>query len=302
MAGTLVTIVGPTAIGKTHLAIVLAKHFNTEILSADSRQFYKEMTIGTAVPPEDMLADVPHHFIQHKSILDDYNVGDFERDALKTLENLFKAQDVVVMAGGSGLYVDAVTRGLDYFPEVDEDIREHLNQSYAKGGIKILQKKLGQLDPDYYEKVDLANPRRIIRALGVCLASGKPYSSFLNKRQVKRPFNSITLGLTADRTVLYDRINKRVDLMMEQGLLAEVRALVQHQDRNALQTVGYKELFKYLSGNWELEFAVREIKKNTRRYAKRQITWLKKNTDMHWIPYNTAKEGVIQHVKRQLKP
>lgn len=301
MAGTLVTIVGPTAIGKTRLAIDLAKYFNTEILSADSRQFYKEMTIGTAVPTKDQLAEVPHHFIQHKSIQDDYNVGDFEREALKTLEELFKVQDVVVLAGGSGLYVDAVTRGLDYFPEVDEDIREQLNQSYVEGGILILQKKLRQLDPDYYEKVDLANPHRLIRALGVSLASGKPYSSFLNKRQVKRPFRMITVGLTADRTVLYDRINKRVDLMMEQGLLDEVKTLEQYQDRNALQTVGYKELFKYISGSWELEIAVREIKKNTRRYAKRQITWLKKHTDVHWIPYNTGREEVIQYVNRQLK-
>ncbi|MEX0291371.1 MAG: tRNA (adenosine(37)-N6)-dimethylallyltransferase MiaA [Flavobacteriaceae bacterium] len=297
----LVSVVGPTAIGKTKLAIALAKHFRTEIISADSRQFYKEMNIGTAVPSKEELSAVPHHFIQHISIKDNYSVGAFERDAIKTLEQLFKKHKVVIMVGGSGLYVNAVTEGLDHFPAVDPQIREQLNSTLKEKGLSALQSRLKQLDPDYYKQIDLDNPHRLIRALEVSISSGLPYSSFLNKRKVRRPFKVITIGLTAEREIIYSRINKRVDLMMQQGLLEEVKALRAYQELNALITVGYKELFKYLKGDWELNFAISEIKKNTRRFAKRQLTWFKKNKDISWIDYKESHSAVIKKVEQLIE-
>ncbi len=297
----LVCILGPTAIGKTALSIAIAKHFATEIISADSRQFYKEMAIGTAVPSKEEFAQVPHHFIQHRSIHDHYTVGNFERAVLNTLKQLFKDNNIVVMVGGSGLYIDAVTKGLDPFPQVDPKIRTQLNQTRAKEGMKVLQEELKQVDPDYFEKVDLANPHRVIRALGVCRASGKPYSSFLGQKKDQRPFKILTIGLIAERPEIYKRINSRVDHMMEQGLLEEARSLVPFKELNALQTVGYKELFNHLEGKWDLEFAVAEIKKNTRRFAKRQLTWFKKDPAVIWMDFEAGEEKVIETIKKQLK-
>lgn len=293
----LISIIGPTAIGKTKLAILLANHFKTEIISADSRQFFKEMAIGTAVPSTWELSRAMHHFIQHKSIHEPYSVGDFEKDALSTLEALFQNHDTVVMVGGSGLYVDAVTKGLDSFPKVDSGIRETLNKELVDNGIEILQSKLKELDPDYYEKVDLQNPHRLIRALEICIGTGKSYSSFLNKPKGQRNFKVLSIGLKADRKVIYDRINERVDIMMKDGLLSEVRSLLDHRDLNALQTVGYKELFEYCDGNWTLDFAVSEIKKNTRRFAKRQTTWFKKNPNTLWIAYNYHEKDMIAQIE-----
>jgi tRNA dimethylallyltransferase len=297
----LLAVVGPTAIGKTALGIQLAKYFDTEILSADSRQFFKEMEIGTAVPSQEELAQVPHHFIQHKSIFDPYSVGDFEKEAIDFLNELFQQKDTVVMVGGSGLYVDAVVNGLDEFPEVDPSIRAELNQELDKNGLSSLQEELKRKDPSYYKIVDLENPHRLIRALEVCRASGQPFSSFLNRPRPKRPFKTLYIGLEAPREVIYERINQRVDLMMEKGLLDEAQQLYPNQKLNALQTVGYKELFEYLDGHCTLESAVSEIKKNTRRFAKRQLTWLRKNNDILWVPYDGKPEKVLQMIKDRLK-
>jgi len=294
---TLISVVGPTAIGKTRLAIALAQHFKTEIVSADSRQFFKEMNIGTAVPSPEELASAKHHFIQHRSILEPYSVGDFERDAIQLLDSLFQKLDIIILVGGSGLYVDAVTKGLDNFPKIDASIRTELNTEFEANGIAALLEKLKSLDPVYYNKVDIDNPHRLIRALEICIGTGKPYSTFLNQEKPKRPFNVITVGITADREKIYERINQRVDLMMKVGLLKEANALLIHKNLNALQTVGYKELFKYFDGVWELDFAISEIKKNTRRFAKRQLTWFKKNTETIWVNYEESLANVLKQIK-----
>ncbi|WP_297793603.1 tRNA (adenosine(37)-N6)-dimethylallyltransferase MiaA [uncultured Eudoraea sp.] len=294
----LVTVVGPTAIGKTKLAVKLANYFKTEIISADSRQFYKEMSIGTAVPSSRDLESVPHHFIQHKSIHEDYNVGDFEKDALRVLNQLFAKKDYVIMVGGSGLYVDAVIYGLDTFPEIDKEIRFKLNMRHKDEGLEVLQNQLKTLDPEYYAKADIQNPRRVLRALEICLSTGKTYSSFLNKTKPKRSFNSIIVGITADREILYDRINQRVDRMMKNGLLEEARALYKFKDLNALQTVGYKELFDYFEGIQDLDFAISEIKKNTRRYAKRQLTWYRKSASILWVNYSDPHDSILNKITK----
>ncbi|MCW5516548.1 tRNA (adenosine(37)-N6)-dimethylallyltransferase MiaA [Muriicola sp. Z0-33] len=297
----LISVVGPTAIGKTKLAIALAQHFEAQILSADSRQFYMEMQIGTAVPSKEELITVPHHFIQHKSIHDTYSVGDFERDALKVLEQLFQVGDTAIMVGGSGFYSDAVVYGLDHFPETAAGVRDNLNERYRADGIEVLQNQLKELDPEYYESVDLNNPHRLVRALEVCISSGRPYSSFLNLPKIPRPFKCVTVGITAEREIIYDRINLRVDKMMKEGLLNEVKALVAYKDKNALQTVGYRELFRYLDGSIDLDFAVEEIKKNSRRFAKRQLTWLKKNNEILWVDYQDDLETIVVQIEARLK-
>ena len=294
----MISVIGPTAIGKTSLGIKLAQHFNTEIISADSRQFYKEMCIGTAVPNESELSQAAHHFIQHRCIEEDYNVGMFERDAIEKLESLFNIHDVVIMVGGSGLYNDAVIKGLDDFPEVDPSIRENLNTKLALEGLKSLQEQLEYLDPKASSTISIDNPHRVIRALEVCLGSGLPYSSFLNKKEAERSFKAITIGLNADREVIYDRINHRVDMMMEEGLLEEVKSLLPYKHLNALNTVGYKELFKYLEGEWALDFAVSEIKKNTRRFAKRQVTWYRKQEKIIWFDYLIDPKEIIKAVTK----
>ncbi|MDO1511242.1 tRNA (adenosine(37)-N6)-dimethylallyltransferase MiaA [Maribacter confluentis] len=296
----LISVTGPTAIGKTKLAIALANHFNTEIVSADSRQFFKEMSIGTAVPTASELAQAKHHFIQHKSIVEPYTVGDFEREALNKIAALFKKHEVVVMVGGSGLYVNAVTEGLNNFPYVSPEIRSNLNQTLENKGLPYLQETLRELDPEYFGKVDIHNPQRVIRALEVCIGSGRPYSTFINKPKEKRDFSVITVGLKADRPVIYDRINKRVDLMMEEGLLAEAKSLHFYKSYNALRTVGYKELFRYFEGEWTLDFAIAEIKKNTRRFAKRQLTWFLKNIDTLWFNYDDDLSTILLKIDEEL--
>jgi len=297
MSKYLISIIGPTAIGKTSLSIKLAKYFNTEIISADSRQFFKEMSIGTASPTLEELIKAKHHFIHHKSIKDDYNVGSFEKEAINTLNKLFKGHNVVIMVGGSGLYVNAVTKGLDYFPEVDSSIREELNLKLKKYGLQSLRDQLKELDPDAYKTIDTENPHRVIRALEISIGTGKPYSSFLNKGKLPREFKTISIGLNADRNVIYDRINKRVDFMIAIGLLKEVKKLQAYKHLNALNTVGYKELFKHLNGEWDLEFAISEIKKNTRRFAKRQLTWFKKNKETLWFDYQTDIDYIIATIE-----
>ena len=294
----LISIVGPTAIGKTALSIAIARHFKTEIISADSRQFYKEMCIGTAAPTKTELNAAKHHFIHHKSVFEDYNVGDFEKDALETLTNLFKHHDVIVMVGGSGLYIDAITKGLDKFPKVDPSIRETLNEELVSKGLEYLQIKLKTLDPNSYNTIAIDNPHRLIRALEICIGSGEPYSSFLNKDKPKRQFKTITIGLTAERAAIYERINRRVDDMISEGLLEEAKTLQHLEHLNALHTVGYSELFKYLNDEWTLEFAISEIKKNSRRYAKRQLTWFRKNEDILWFDYETPLEKITNLITK----
>lgn len=301
MARLLVAIVGPTAIGKTSLAIKLAQHYGTEILSADSRQFFKEMQIGTAVPSVNEQDQAKHHFIRHISITEKYSVGHFEKDALNGLKNVFKDNKITIMVGGSGLYVDAVLNGLDNVPNVDPAIRQELKIQLAENGIQELQKILKIRDPEHYNTVDLNNPQRILRALAVCFSTGKPYSSFLGKIKVKRPFNSLKIGIFAEREIIYDRINRRVDLMMEQGLEEEARSLYDQKELNALNTVGYKELFAFFEGKMTKNEAISEIKKNTRRFAKRQLTWYRKDPDIKWFDYHYDFEKITEIVDKHLK-
>lgn len=298
----LLTIIGATAIGKTALSIQLAQYFNTEIISCDSRQFFKEMNIGTAVPSAEELTVVPHHFIQNKSIFDHYSVGQFEKDALIKLDDLFSKNNIVVMVGGSGLYTNAVIEGFDDFPQIDSEIRINLNKQIENGELKILQNQLKDLDPESYKSIEIENPHRLIRALEICIGTGKPYSSFKNKNKTKRNFIPIKIGLTADREVMYDRINKRVDIMLKEGLLEEAKKLYQHKELNALQTVGYRELFDYFDGKCSLEFAVEEIKKNTRRFAKRQVTWNKKDETIHWFDFETDHNEIIKKIETLVRP
>ena len=296
----LITIVGPTAIGKTALSIQLANHFKSDIISCDSRQFFKEMSIGTAVPNTDELAAATHHFIQDRSILEDYNVGAFERDALGKLDELFSENPIQIMVGGSGLYVDAVLKGLDYFPKVAPEIRQKLTQQLKKDGIEFLQNKLKELDSETYDIIELKNPKRVIRALEICIGTGTPYSTFKNKPKMPRNFHSIKIGINADREVIYNRINMRVDIMIENGLLEEVKKLQQHKNLNALQTVGYRELFSYFEGEYTKEFAISEIKKNTRRFAKRQGTWFKRDENTLWFDHLTESNVIIAEISDKI--
>ena len=282
-----ISVVGPTAIGKTALSIKLAQAFNTEIISADSRQFYKEIPIGTAAPSKKELCLAPHHFIHNRSIEDDYSVGDFEREAELQLNNIFQKNQVAVLVGGSGLYIKALLEGLDNFPEIDPLIREKLNDTFSTEGIEPLQQQLKELDPSYYSQIDIQNPHRVIRALEICIGTGKSFSSFLAQPKPKRSFNIISIGLDAPREEIYDRINLRVDTMMDEGLLEEAQALYPKRRLNALNTVGYKELFSFFEGRIDLETAVEEIKMNSRRYAKRQLTWFRKNKETTWFNYKT---------------
>ncbi|WP_296384001.1 tRNA (adenosine(37)-N6)-dimethylallyltransferase MiaA [Winogradskyella sp.] len=301
MTNILISIVGPTAIGKTELSIKLAEHFNSEIISADSRQFYKEMNIGTAVPSKEELNAAKHHFIQHKSIEEDYNVGDFEREAISKIDQLHQKNPIVVMVGGSGLYVKAVTKGLDCFPEVDSNIRAQLNNQFEEKGITALQEQLKALDFKAYNTVAIDNPQRVIRALEICIGTGNPYSSYLTNPEKNREFKTISIGLDAERSIIYDRINQRVNIMIENGLLEEVKALISSKHLNALNTVGYKELFNFFKGNSTLEFAISEIKKNTRRFAKRQLTWFRKNESIMWFDYETDADEIIKYLSSHIK-
>jgi len=299
----LITIIGPTAIGKTALSIKLANYFNCEIISCDSRQFFKEMEIGTAVPSKEELASAPHHFIQNKSIFENYSVGDFEREAIAKLDELFQTNDYAILVGGSGLYVDAVLKGFDTFPEIDSSVRAAIISNYEQFGIEYLQQKLEELDKNYFDTITkenpqtLKNPQRLMRFVEVCIGSGKPYSSFLNQNATNRNFTPIIIGLEAERQEMYDRINLRVDLMMQSGLLEEARNLYPNKDLNALQTVGYRELFSYFDGDFTLDFAIEEIKKNTRRFAKRQLTWFKRTENAKWFDYKTNTDEIIGSIK-----
>jgi len=280
---TLIVVAGPTASGKTAAAIQLARHYNTSVVSADSRQFFREMSIGTAKPTDEELAAAPHYFINSHSINDTFSVGDFERQCLALLDELFKKNDVVILAGGSGLYVKAITEGFDDLPAANPDIRDMLNTQLAISGIAALRERLRATDPVYYNEVDLNNPQRLIRALEVYESTGKAFSSYRTSSANNRPFNVIKLGLNMPREQLYDRINRRVDMMVQEGLLNEVKGLLPYRHLNALNTVGYAELFDHFDGKCNIETAIAAIKQNTRRFAKRQLTWFRKDKEIIWM-------------------
>lgn len=279
----LISVVGPTGIGKTRLAIDLANHFDTEIISCDSRQFFKEMKIGTAAPSEEELAEAPHHFIGNLSVHEYYSIGQYEQDALKKLNELFEKHDIVILVGGSMMYEKAVLEGLNDLPEANTENQEKLQNILDSDGIEKLQEILKVLDPEYYAVVDIHNHRRLLRAIDVIWQTDTKYSELISVSQDSRDFNVIRIGIEAPREELYERINRRVDIMMEKGLLEEAKGLEEFKDLTALNTVGYSELFKYFDGVWDLDFAVSEIKKNSRRYAKRQLTWYRKADDIHYL-------------------
>jgi tRNA dimethylallyltransferase len=287
---TLLVVTGPTAVGKTFLTLNLAQLFKTEILSADSRQFYREMRIGTARPAEDEIQLVPHHFIGHISVYDGYNVSRFESDAMNLLDNLFRDHEVVIMTGGSGLYINAVCQGIDDLPDPDDTLREELKTKYAQEGIESLRTKLRLLDPVYYGEVDIANPKRLLRALEVCISTGRPFSELRKHQPKPRNFEIIRVGLTREKEELNRRINDRVERMMEEGLLEEARTLLPFRHLNALNTVGYKELFPYFDGLISLASAIENIKTHTRRYAKRQMTWFRKDKSIRWFHPDQVEE------------
>jgi tRNA dimethylallyltransferase len=279
---TLIVVAGPTAVGKTAAAIKLAQHYNTVILSADSRQFFKEMSIGTAKPSLDELAEAKHYFIDSHSITESFNVGDFEAEGLTLLDELFKIHDIIILAGGSGLYIKAICEGFDNLPAVEPEIRERLNDELIEKGIAHLQQKLAAADPAYYSEVDLYNPQRLIRALEIFESTGKPFSSYRTASTRQRPFNSVKLGLNLPREQLYNRINERVDVMIAEGLVKEAENLIPYREANALKTVGYNELFDYFDGKTDMHTAIELIKQHTRQFAKRQLTWFNKDKTITW--------------------
>lgn len=298
----LISVVGPTGIGKTRLAIDLAKHFSTEIVSCDSRQFFKEMIIGTASPSEEELAEAPHHFIGNLSVEEYYSIGQYEEDALKKLNELFEKYDTVILVGGSMMYEKAVIEGLNDLPEANEENQIKLQEILDNEGIEKLQEMLKELDPEYFSVVDFHNHRRLLRAIDVIWQTNKKYSELIAVSQDSRDFNVIRIGIEAPREELYDRINRRVDIMMEKGLLDEAKGLGKFKHLTALNTVGYSELFKYFDEEWDLEFAVSEIKKNSRRYAKRQLTWYRKADDIHYLQLGYSQEdfdGLIRYINEQ---
>ncbi|VXB51644.1 MULTISPECIES: tRNA (adenosine(37)-N6)-dimethylallyltransferase MiaA [Chryseobacterium] len=298
----LISVVGPTGIGKTRLAIDLAKHFSTEIVSCDSRQFFKEMIIGTASPTEEELAEAPHHFIGNLSVEEYYSIGQYEEDALKKLNKLFEKYDTVILVGGSMMYEKAVIEGLNDLPEANEENQIKLQEILDNNGIEKLQEMLKELDPEYFAVVDFHNHRRLLRAIDVIWQTNKKYSELIAVSQDSRDFNVIRIGIEAPREELYDRINRRVDIMMEKGLLDEAKGLEKFKHLTALNTVGYSELFKYFDEEWDLEFAVSEIKKNSRRYAKRQLTWYRKADDIHYLQLGYSQEdfeGLIRYINEQ---
>ena len=297
MSKFLITIVGPTAIGKTSLAIKLARKYKTEVISADSRQFYRELNIGTAKPSIDELASVKHHLINNISVTDKYDISHFESDAIKIIENLFKKKDYVILVGGSGLYIDTILYGIDKIPEVKESLRKKLNKEFKNNGLNNLLARLEEIDPNSYKNIDLNNHRRVIRALEVSISSKKPYSSFLTDSVKKSNYNEIIIGLNCDRNKLHSLINKRVDKMIKCGLIEEVEKLEKFKNLNALNTIGYKEIFDYLDNKISLEDSVEKIKTNSRRYAKRQLTYFKSNKTINWFDNRYEIKNIINLIK-----
>jgi tRNA dimethylallyltransferase len=299
---TLIVIAGPTASGKTAAAIALANHYQTVVVSADSRQFYREMSVGTAKPNQEELAAAKHYFIDSHSVNQPFSVGDFERECLQLLDELFKVHNVVILAGGSGLYIKAVTEGFDNLPAADVEIRNKLNSKLTESGLASLQERLKEADPEYYSEVDINNPQRVIRALEVFESTGKPISSYRTATSNKRPFNIIKIALDMPREKLYNRINQRVNIMVQQGLVDEVQSLISYRHLNALNTVGYSEIFNYFDGKTDLPTAIELIKQNTRRFAKRQLTWFRKDKGMIWVDadHNSLINNTITIINERL--
>lgn len=298
MKKTLLVLAGPTAVGKTSCGIEVARHFGTEIISADSRQIFRECSIGTAVPSSEELARVKHHFIQCISVRDTYNASIYENQVLERLEQLFKHHDLVLMVGGSGLYIDAVCQGIDDLPQVDPVLREELLERFRKEGLEALTRQLKSLDPVSYAKVDLKNHMRVLKALEISLQTGLPYSSFLSDIKKERPFQILRVALDMDREILYDRINQRVEQMMEAGLLEEVKQVQHLKGYTAMKTVGYRELFRALDGEWSIDEGVDLIKRNTRKFARKQLTWFRKENSYQWFSPGNCKE-IIDWVEKK---
>jgi len=290
---TLIVVLGPTGVGKSDISIELAKYFHSEIISADSRQFFRELCIGTAVPSHDDLKTVPHHFIQTKSILDYYNVSEYETEALQLIDELFKVNNPLILTGGSMLYIETICRGIDDIPTVDRLIRDEVVVWYEKNGIEALQQRLLEIDPEYYRNVDLNNPKRLLHAVEIHQMTGKPFSSFRKNTIKERPFRILKIGINQDRKILYERINNRVEIMMKAGLLEEAKTVYPHRKLNSLNTVGYKELFSYFDGNCTLEEAVDLIKRNTRKYARKQLTWFRHDPEISWFEPEQIQEIII---------
>ena len=299
MKNTLIVLIGPTGVGKTELSLSIAGHFKTCIVSADSRQLYADLKIGTAAPTPDQLARVPHHFVGTLRLTDYYSAAQYEAEVMAKLEELFQQNDVVVLTGGSMMYVDAICKGIDDIPTVDKETRELMIQRYEEEGLEKLCSELKLLDPEYYQIVDLKNPKRVIHALEICYMTGKTYTSFRTREIKKRPFRIIKIGLTREREELYNRINRRVDEMMEKGLLEEARSVAEYKHLNSLNTVGYKEIFKYIDGEWPLDFAIEKIKQNSRIYSRKQMTWFKRDTEISWF-HPEKKEEIMNHIKNLL--
>lgn len=296
---TLIVLIGPTGIGKTDLSLNIAEHYNTEIISADSRQLYADLKIGTAAPTPEQLARVKHHFVGTLQLTDYYSAAQYEAEVMKKLDELFKKHSVIVLTGGSMMYVDAVCKGIDDIPTVDEETRKTLMQHYENVGLERLCAELKILDPEYYDIVDKKNPKRVIHALEICYMTGQTYTSFRTSQTKERPFNIIKVGLRREREELYARINKRVDIMMEDGLLEEAKSVYQYKDLNSLNTVGYKEMFKYLDGEWELPFAIEKIKQNSRIYSRKQVTWFKRDNDITWFHPDDA-DNIMSFIEERL--
>ena len=299
MPKTLIVLLGPTGVGKTELSLSIAEHFQTCIVSSDSRQLYADLKIGTASPTPDQLKRVKHYFIGTLKLTDYYNAAQYETEVMAKLEELFAENDIVLLTGGSMMYVDAICKGIDDIPTVDKETRELMIQRYEEEGLEKLCSELKLLDPEYYQIVDLKNPKRVIHALEICYMTGKTYTSFRTREIKKRPFRIIKIGLTREREELYNRINRRVDEMMEKGLLEEARSVAEYKHLNSLNTVGYKEIFKYIDGEWPLDFAIEKIKQNSRIYSRKQMTWFKRDTEISWF-HPKKKEEIMNHIKNLL--
>jgi tRNA dimethylallyltransferase len=297
---TLLVVLGPTGVGKTNISLKLAEHFGCPIISSDSRQFYRELKIGTAAPTEEQLNHAKHYFVGSHSIFDEYSAGQYELDAIKLLDELFEKNTVVMLVGGSMMYIDAVCNGMDDIPEVDTETREFWMQQYAQSGLEFIQNELKRLDPKHYEEVDLQNAKRILHALEICSVAGKPYSELRTGERKERNFNILKIGLNRPRPELYDRINLRVDEMMAEGLLQEAEQFYEFRNLNTLNTVGYKELYEYMDGNWTLDFAVNMIKQDSRRYAKRQLTWFNRDKEIQWF-HPDEEDEILSFVDKNTK-
>lgn len=299
MAKYLIIIAGPTGVGKTDLSIGIAKHFNSEILSCDSRQFYRELGIGVAKPTTEQMKEVKHHFVDNVSVTERYSIWQYEDDAIKLLEDYYKTHEFAVMCGGSGLYIDAVCNGIDLMPDPDPVIRQEVIDLYNEKGIEALRFELQRIDPEYYAQVDLKNPQRIMRGIEMTRQTGKPFSQFRTNIRQKRNFTPIKILVNTDRKILYDRINRRVDIMLERGLVDEARSLMQYRDMIALKTIGYTELFDHFDGNTSLDVAIELIKRNSRRYARRQITWFHRNNE--YVECEPDAENILREISERIK-